>query len=262
MARKPRVRAESGVYHVVMQAVRHREIFLDDEDFLQYKEIVRKTEWDEETGARNFSLYAYCLMPDFLHLLLKEGEVNVSMVVSRIATAYAHYFNNKYDRDGAIYRGRFASEPVEDEGRFNILLRYIHQVPVRQGLVDRPEDYAQSSFNELTVDGANGVADGALCVLAKAYEGMPKEELRRLLCSTVPASVRCLGPRKATKPRPSDGQLMMLIHKLTGVESISELLAKPHAECLKALTDLRRQGASIRQLERLTGIGRGVIQEL
>ncbi len=258
MARKPRVRAESGVYHVVMQAVRHRDLFLDEEDFLQFKEIIRKTEWDEETAVRNFSLYAYCLMPDYFHLLLKEEETNVSIVVSRIATAYAHYFNNKYDRDGAIYRGRFASEPVEDEGRFNILLRYIHQVPVKQGVVERPEDYAQSSFRELTAD----MAENALCVLTEAYAALPKESLRRQLCSMVPATVHCLGPRKAAKPRPSDGQLMTLIRQMTGVDSISELLSKPYAECLKALTDLRKQGASVRQLERLTGIGRGVIQNL
>ncbi len=261
MARKPRLRAQSGVYHVVMQAVRYRNLFLDEEDYLKFKEIVRKVEWDEEAGKRNISLYAYCLMPAYFHLLLKEEKQNVSLVMSRIATAYAHYFNNKYDQDGAIYRGRFASEPVEDDGRFNILLRYIQQVPVRQGVVDSPEDFRQSSFNELIVD-SNGMAENALCVLREEYATLPKESLRRQLCSMVPATIHCLEPRRTAKSRPSDGQLMSLIHKMTGVDTINELLSKPYEERLKALATLREKGASVRQLERLTGIGRSIILNL
>ncbi len=83
-----------------------------------------------------------------------------------------------------------------------------------------------------------------------------------MLCSMVPATVKCLGPREAPTPRPSDKQLITLIHQLTGDTSIHELMSRPYAECLKALTDLRKKGASVRQLERLTGIGRGIIQNL
>ncbi len=266
MARKARVRAQSGVYHVVMQAVRHRVLFEDDEDFLQFMDIMRKVMWDETDMTENFSLYAYCLMPDHFHLLLKEQEEDVSKVVSRIATAYAHYFNNKYDRDGAIYRGRFASEPVDENGRFNILLRYIHQVPVRQGMARTPGEYEWSSYGELTkVDSREGrVAsrETGLCTLKEEYQQLSADELQRMLCSMVPSTVKCLGPREAPTPRPSDKQLITLIHQLTGDTSIHELMSRPYAECLKALTDLRKKGASVRQLERLTGIGRGIIQNL
>ncbi len=290
MARKARLRAQSGIYHVVMQAVRHRDLFLDAEDYQQFKSIITKVMTDEHTADINFILYAYCLMPDHFHLLLKEQDEDVSKVVSRIATAYAHYFNNKYDLDGAIYRGRFASEPVEDNGRFNIVLRYIHQTPVRTHATSTPADYAWSSYGELIaqcrVQSAEGRAsrvqsaegrvqslaapgdrsqesgEMVLCTLKEEYQQLSADELQRMLYSMVPATVKCLGPREAPTPRPSDKQLITLIHQLTGDTSIHELMARPYAECLKALTDLRKKGASVRQLERLTGIGRGIIQNL
>ncbi len=306
MARKARLRAQSGIYHVVMQAVRHRDLFLDAEDYQQFKSIIFKVMTDEHTADINFILYAYCLMPDHFHLLLKEQDEDVSKVVSRIATAYAHYFNNKYDLDGAIYRGRFASEPVEDNGRFNIVLRYIHQTPVRTHATSTPADYAWSSYGELIaqcrVNKESGVrsqesgverretrvesgekvqsaecrvqslaapgdrsqesGEMVLCTLKEEYQQLSADELQRMLCSMVPATVKCLGPREAPTPRPSDKQLITLIHQLTGDTSIHELMARPYAECLKALTDLRKKGASVRQLERLTGIGRGIIQNL
>ena len=72
----------------------------------------------------------------------------------------------------------------------------------------------------------------------------------------------CLGPRRNPIRRPSDKQVLVMIHELTGASSISEFMLQPYASCLLTLTDLRKKGASVRQLERLTGINRGIIQRL
>ena len=130
------MKAKSGVYHVLMQGVRHRDIFIDDEDYTKFVEILAnlmtaKQTTNGEEAERYYTLYAYCLMPDHFHLLIKEEAETVSVTMGRIAAAYAHYFNGKYDRDGAIYRARFASEPVEDKERLNLVLRFISQTPER-----------------------------------------------------------------------------------------------------------------------------------
>ena len=262
MARKARVRARSGVYHVVMQGVRYRDIFLDDEDYGMFVELLRKTRTseDEEGGTLiNYELYAYCLMNDHLHLLLKEGRESVSKVVGRIATAYSHYFNNKYDRDGAIYRSRFASEPVEEAGKFSIVLRYIMQAPTRLSRVEDLDDYEYSSWREYM-----GLvpADKCICEVREEYRLLEPEELRRMLEVPLQRGESCLGPRRNVLHRPSDKQVMVMIHELTGASTISEFMHQPYSNCLLALTDLRKKGASVRQLERLTGIGRGIIQRL
>ncbi|MBR1557293.1 MAG: transposase [Prevotella sp.] len=262
MARKARVRARSGVYHVVMQGVRYRDIFLDDEDYGIFVELLRKTRTseDEEGGTLiNYELYAYCLMNDHLHLLLKEGRESVSKVVGRIATAYSHYFNNKYDRDGAVYRARFASEPVEDESRLSVVLRYIIQAPTRLNRVEDLDDYEYSSWREYM---GLVAADKCICTVREEYRRLSQEELRRMLEAPLQRSESCLGPRRNPIRRPSDKQVLVMIHELTGASSISEFMLQPYASCLLTLTDLRKKGASVRQLERLTGINRGIIQRL
>ena len=72
MARKPRVRARSGVYHVLMQGVRHRDIYVDDEDYRTFIEILERLQTAKDGEERYFTVYAYCLLPDHFHLLLKD----------------------------------------------------------------------------------------------------------------------------------------------------------------------------------------------
>ena len=261
MARKPRVKAQSGVYHVVMQGVRHRDIFMDDEDYTRFVEIlehlmVKRTKEDEE-AERYFTLYAYCLMPDHFHLLVKEEADTVSVTMGRIAAAYAHYFNEKYDRDGAIYRARFASEPVEDEGRMSIVIRFISQTPERV-MKTEASGYRYSSWHEYA-----GVESDLprVCDIKEVYRGMAKEDVVKALGTPVPKGVHCLGPRKVVK-RPTDEQVLLMLCQMREVAGMSEFLGLPRMVQLKTLADLRKRGASVRQLERVTGIGRGVIQYL
>ena len=267
MARKPRVRAKSGIYHVLMQGVRHRDLFLDEEDYMTFADVMLRTMASEDEDAsedtdgevKNFRIHAYCLMPDHFQLLLEEGAENVSKAMLRIATSYSNYFNNKYDRDGAIYRTRFASEPVEDEQRFELVLRYIHQYPLKKGLVENMDDYINSSWHEYM--GEEGLLP-QLCEIREKYRQMTEEEVREWLCKPISKSSRCLSPRATPMPRPSDQQVWRLIYEWTGAGDQAEFMGLSPGKKTEILISLRKKGASIRQLERLTGIGRGIIQNL
>ena len=59
-----------------------------------------------------------------------------------------HYYNRKYGRDGHLFKERFKSEPVNDMAYFTVLLRYIHQNPVKAGIVEKVKDYEFSSWGE------------------------------------------------------------------------------------------------------------------
>ena len=59
-----------------------------------------------------------------------------------------YYYNHKYSRDGHLFRERFKSEPVNDMSYFVTLLRYIHQNPLKAGIVDEVQDYEFSSWGE------------------------------------------------------------------------------------------------------------------
>ena len=82
---------------------------------------------DGKPYGPNYTLYAYCLMSNHVHLLIREGDDALGMSVKRIASSYVYYYNHKYLRDGHLFRERFKSEPVNDMAYFVTLLRYIHQ---------------------------------------------------------------------------------------------------------------------------------------
>ena len=68
------------------------------------------------------TFYAYCLMTNHVHLLIREGAENLSSSVKRIAAAYARYYNNKYQHYGHLFQDRFKSEPVNEADYFFTLL--------------------------------------------------------------------------------------------------------------------------------------------
>ena len=84
----------------------------------------------DDDGLRcgtNCTLYAYCLMSNHVHLLIRERDESIGEAIKRIASSYVYYYNHKYLRDGHLFKERFKSEPVNDMAYFTILLRYIHQ---------------------------------------------------------------------------------------------------------------------------------------
>ena len=84
-------------------------------------------------------------MGNHFHLLIREQEEKVGETIKRIASSYVYYYNRKYGRDGHLFKERFKSEPVNDMEYFTILLRYIHQNPVKAGVVEKVKDYEYSS---------------------------------------------------------------------------------------------------------------------
>ena len=152
MARQIRKKSGTGVYHVMLRGINRQDIFEDDEDYQQMVSILRSmTDRHDDDGALMPPLctfYAYCLMSNHIHLLIQERGEPLSNVIKRIGVAYAHYFNKKYERNGHLFQDRFRSEPVDSIEYFVVLLRYIHQNPLKAGIVEKTEDYPWSSWKE------------------------------------------------------------------------------------------------------------------
>ncbi len=120
-----------------------RGIFIDDEDRHRFLNILADKKKDNE-----FVIYSYCLMDNHIHLLLKENKDNISHIMKRIGTAYAVYFNKKYQQNGHLFQDRFKSEVIEGELYLLAVIRYIHNNPLKARLVKLPEDYKWSSYSE------------------------------------------------------------------------------------------------------------------
>lgn len=143
MSRQRRKLSSSQIYHIMLRGNSGRDIFIDDEDKHRFLNILTNKKKDNE-----FVIYAYCLMDNHTHLLLKENKDNISHIMKRIGTAYAVYFNKKYQQNGHLFQDRFKSEVIEAEPYLLAVIRYIHNNPLKARLVKLPEDYKWSSYSE------------------------------------------------------------------------------------------------------------------
>lgn len=142
MPRHQRVLSETGIYHVMMRGNERRKLFQDEEDKQAFLDTLFVKKED-----KGFLVYAYCLMDNHVHLLVKEGSESLATMMKRINTSYAYYFNQKNHRVGHLFQDRFKSEPIEDERYLLAVIRYIHNNPVKAGIVQNPEQYKWSSYN-------------------------------------------------------------------------------------------------------------------
>ena len=153
MPRAPRHTTSTGIYHVMMRGINHQVIFEDTEDYQYFMECMERfgISYDDEglPAGQNCTYYAYCLMGNHFHLLIREREETISQTLKRIADAYVYYYNRKYQRSGHLFKERFRSEPVDTIHQFTALLSYIHRDPVKVGLAKRAGDYPYSSFQHL-----------------------------------------------------------------------------------------------------------------
>jgi putative transposase len=139
MPRKARVEIP-GYYHIINRGVDKRNIFLKDEDFHYFLDLLYK-----ESKNYNIILHNYCLMSNHYHLFIQLHSKNLSKFMRQINSQYAIYFNKTYKRTGHLWQGRFKSQIVPNEAYFYILIRYIEQNPLNAKIVKNIEEYEYSS---------------------------------------------------------------------------------------------------------------------
>ncbi|MDR7869423.1 MAG: transposase [Tissierellaceae bacterium] len=145
MPRYPREKSESGIYHVMIRGINKMNLFLEKNDKYKFLEILSKMKCQNE-----YLLFAYCLMDNHVHLLVKEEIESISMSMKRICVSYSYYFNKKYNRVGHVFQDRFRSERIEDDEYLLECMRYIHNNPVNANIVSNPKDFKFSSYNIYT----------------------------------------------------------------------------------------------------------------
>jgi putative transposase len=94
-------------------------------------------------------IIAYCFMPTHFHFILKQLEDDgISKFLNNTLNSYTRYFNTKYKRKGPLWQGRSKKILVDSDEQLLHLTRYIHLNPTTSYLVDKPEDWRHSSYNE------------------------------------------------------------------------------------------------------------------
>ena len=171
-----------------------------------------------------------------------------------------YYYNRKYGRDGHLFKERFKSEPVNDMEYFTVLLRYIHQNPVKAGIVEKVKDYEFSSWGEY-----DGTVEPVfqICDVNTVLNRITFKELDEWVNDPLADDVCCLdNDNERPRLRLSDDQVWQEIIKYVGVGNSSDFQKLEKSKQRETLRTLLETGASVRQLQRLTGLGRGIIQRV
>ncbi|SHJ28430.1 REP element-mobilizing transposase RayT [Geosporobacter subterraneus DSM 17957] len=143
MPRQAREKGEFSTYHIIQRGNDRKEIFLSDHDKTRFVETLIKMK-----NKYNFIIYAYCLMDNHVHLLINDNGNDISKLMKSINVSYVLYFNRKYKRCGHFFQNRFISELITDDKHLIEVSKYIHNNPVKAGIVQRPKAYKWSSYGD------------------------------------------------------------------------------------------------------------------
>ena len=245
MPRAPRKKSESGYYHVILRGIGKQILFEDDEDNERFLTTVQR--YRMELG---FGLAAYCLMENHVHLLIHDAHDQIDRIMKKIAGSYAYYFNHKYERSGHLFQDRYGSEAVEGDAYFLTVIRYIHRNPEKAGIA-KAGQYRWSSYDAYLKPRPEVDNAGALEMI-----GGP-EQFEAFMASGTEGN--CLDIHERSVIR--DEAAREWICRRYKVASGTQLQQWEKKERDAALRELKDAGMSVRQLERLTGINRGVIQK-
>lgn len=142
MPRKPRLEVEGLCYHVIARGIERRQLFKEREDYRFFLDHL-----SEVLVATQIDCYAFCLMPNHLHLLLKQKSIPISRAMRRLLTRYALYFNKKYRRSGHLFQNRYKAIICQEEPYLLELIRYIHLNPVRAKIASTMEELSRYPFS-------------------------------------------------------------------------------------------------------------------
>jgi len=247
MARQARQKSETGIYHVMLKGIDGRNIFLEDEDKVVFIEKMIKAKEKAE-----FKIIAYCLMSNHVHLLLEESE-EIGTSIKRMTVAYVQWHNNKYGRTGHLFQNRYNSEVVEDDRYLVTVVRYVHRNPLKAKMVKQIADYQWSSY-ESYLSSYKGISSDIDTQRIHAYFNQI-EDFERF--SKEENDDDCLEENSVMKITDSK------IHEIVDLDydwlKFSEMSANQRNEQIKKLH--QKTGASIRQLARVLGLGKGIIEK-
>ena len=143
MPRHTRLISEAKIYHIVLKGVNSNTLFFDKGDYESFLKYFK-------TACTNYKIeiYAYCIMSNHIHLLLKADDDNIPEMFKSFGATFVPKYNAYHSRTGPMFNGRFYSSPINDDEYLFSVIRYIHFNPLKAGIVEKPEEYEWSSYRE------------------------------------------------------------------------------------------------------------------
>ena len=141
MGRAWRIEYEGALYHLMSRGNDGQDIYLNDDDRNLFLETI-----SEMSERFEVNIFAYVLMSNHYHLLVRTKRANLKKAMQWFGTTYTRRFNNRNFKKGHLFQGRYKSILVQNDAYLMQLSCYIHRNPLRAGIVRRLIDYKWSSY--------------------------------------------------------------------------------------------------------------------
>ena len=247
MARAARVRSESGFYHVILKGNGRQILFECDADRLGFLKLLRGSFLECD-----ITLLAWCLMDNHVHLLVEDARDVLSSAMQKVATTYALQYNTRSGHIGHVFQQRLRSFPIEGDSYLLEAMRYIHNNPAKAGIASAAS-YRWSSYHEYLGESLWGQRFADTRVLLGMLGGVD-EFANFSLDETVGD-----GYQPNLRPRIPDDTAAEVLAGILDDLPPSLLKSVERGRRDAVLLELKTAGLSIRQIERLTGIGRNIV---
>ena len=245
MPRAARRKCEYGYYHLTMRGVGKQIIFEERCDYIHFLNLLKRFGLDT-----NVRICAFCLMENHVHLLIYDPDDHLSLFMQKLGGGYSWYFNHKYERIGHLFQDRFGSVPIESEERLLTVLRYILNNPREAGICSAPE-YEWSSYSRY--GDPNSFVD---TLVLQELLGSFEEYAAFINAEDEEHENPVVHERQSHNDEWAKAVIRETLNGQTGTVLRSFDWQKRN----KVLSELKEKGLSVRQIERLTGISKSVVQ--
>lgn len=229
-------------------------IFEEDDDRIKLLQLL-----NAELREGGFEVFAWCLMSNHIHLLARGPFECIPNAMRKALSPYAKFFNRKYNHVGHLFQGRYSSIPVIDDQQLLETIRYIHRNPCEAGICHY-EQYRWSSYGAYIANTRTNATALLPCEVTLALEMLGGiEAFSRFHEDRTPLKSEH-SSAGASSTSPTDMAAKSLAESLLGTQRFSTLPSLGKVERDACLAILKESGLSVRQIERITGIGRNIIQ--
>ncbi|MBO7357713.1 MAG: transposase [Lachnospiraceae bacterium] len=252
MPRKPRAFSPTGIYHIILRSINRHIIFEEDADYQKMLYILSDCK-----RTFDIDIYAYCLMDNHLHLLIRSSEEHLASFFQSLGTRFVRWYNTKYSRSGHLFQDRYYSIPVAKEKQYLSTLAYIHNNPVKSSLCRYPSEYRWSSFNAFYGQ-KNPLVDTAF-----SFDIAGSKDLLLKYFSTVSTQsddLQVLPALEKIRHFMPDKDALLAFKEVTKLSSTSEVVSLPKSLRNRYMGILYEKGLTRKQIARLMDVSESTVK--
>jgi putative transposase len=248
MPRQARKKSKSGIYHIMLRGINRQVLFEEEEDRAKLLSTLR--EYKIKSGYR---ILGYCLMDNHIHLVIQEGKEPIASTMKRIGVSYVFWYNWKNKRSGHLFQDRYKSESIEDDQTLLSVLRYIHQNPIKAGMIENVSEFKWSSYNEYV--GMPRIVDTELVLgMFSGNEQTAKVRFAEYTAESCEGKASIEADKRLTDDEARE-RIQRIVDKTYA--EVQQLGKEKRDEILRRIKDI--EGLSIRQIARITGFTVNVV---